>query len=110
MSSGINSSNNCGVEMITDNIEIDDEELSNEETISKIMNEIKDSKKRKHSSENNESEPKLLREFSISPNRAATSELSQPVSTSIKSSHRTIKIEPVIFFKVHEKPVKNLIE
>jgi hypothetical protein len=110
MSGSINSSNNSGVEMNIDDIEIDVEELNTEETISKIMNEIKDSKKRRYPSENNESEPKVLKESSNSPNRAATSELSQLVATSIKSSHRTTKIEPVIFFKVHEKPVKNLIE
>jgi hypothetical protein len=45
-----------------------------------------------------------------SENHVNPSSSSQPVSTSIKSSHRTTKKEPVIFFKVYEKPVKNLIE
>jgi hypothetical protein len=106
MSGAINSSNNCGVEMNIDDIEIYDEELNNEEKISKIMNEIKDSKKRRYPSKNNESEPKILKESSISPNRADTSEL-------MENSHRKVnlvKIQPVIFFLVDEKPNKLLIE
>jgi hypothetical protein len=96
-----------------DDINIDDEELNNEDTIGQMMNEISDSRKRRLSKENDFNKNKLLKESSISPNHVFTSirsGLSQHSVVSRNSSTKISKIEPAIFFKVHEKPDKGMIE
>jgi hypothetical protein len=88
-----------------DDINIYVEEFNNEDTIGKIMNEITDYRKRRLSNENDLHKNKVLKESCYSPNRVVSrvrSGISQRSVSRHNSPTKISKIEPVIFFKVHE--------
>ncbi len=99
---GINSSTNYDVE-------VDDEEFNTEKTISKIMNEIKDRKKRRYPSEN---EMMKVNQRCWKHLRIALVVCFQVnwVEIVIVKKCNLVEIQPVIFFKGDEKPNKLLIE
>lgn len=127
--SKINNKNNISISSgdgdkneFTDNSEIEWDNNNTNETLGTIMKEITDSKKRRLSSSNDLSNDyhsqKVLKSSANNNNnsnspearRSNTSRQQVHSSNSPNASSNKKKIEPVIFFKVHENPDKNKIE
>ena len=114
----VNKNDNGDSNESSDNSEIEWENNNKEETLDTLMKEITDCRKRRLSTDlNNEDHTqKILKASNISPNRTVTSKVQSSDqqqyinSSKISPSSNKKKIEPVIFFKVHENPDKNLIE